>query len=91
MTTIVPEVRERLGVRSGIAVPIVDSEKDVIAFFEVYNKGGSTGFTLPVSSIVLRLRKSHHSPSTIACCTKTSQRWPRKSVSNRYERFRSDS
>ena len=42
---IVPEVRERLGVRSGIAVPIVDSEKDVIAFFEVYNKGGSAGFT----------------------------------------------
>ena len=43
---ILPEVRERLGVRSGIAVPIVDSEKDVIAFFEVYNKGGSAGFTL---------------------------------------------
>jgi two-component system sensor histidine kinase KdpD len=42
---ILPEVRERLGVRSGIAVPIVDSEKDVIAFFEVYNKGGSAGFT----------------------------------------------
>ena len=42
---IVPEVRERLGVRSGIAVPIVDSEKDVIAFFEVYNKRGGAGFT----------------------------------------------
>lgn len=42
---ILPEVRGRLGVRSGIAVPIVDSEKDVIAFFEVYNKGGSAGFT----------------------------------------------
>lgn len=42
---ILPEVRERLGVRSGIAVPIVDSEKDVIAFFAVYNKGGSAGFT----------------------------------------------
>ena len=42
---IVPEVRERLGVRSGIAVPIVDSEKDVIAFFEIYNKGGNAGFT----------------------------------------------
>jgi PAS domain S-box-containing protein len=42
---IVPEVRERLGVRSGIAVPIADSEKDVIAFFEVYNKRGGVGFT----------------------------------------------
>ena len=42
---IVPEVRERLGVRSGIAIPIVDSEKDVIAFFEVYNKTGGGGFT----------------------------------------------
>ena len=42
---IVPEVRERLGVKSGIAVPIVDSEKDVIAFFEVYNKGAGAGFT----------------------------------------------
>jgi PAS domain S-box-containing protein len=42
---IVPEVRERLGVRSGIAVPIVDSEKDVIAFFEVYNKRRGGGFT----------------------------------------------
>ncbi len=36
----VPEVRERLGVKSGIAVPIFDSEKDVIAFFEIYNKKG---------------------------------------------------
>jgi K+-sensing histidine kinase KdpD len=41
---IVPEVRERLGVKSGIAVPIVDNEKDVIAFFEAYNKNGG-GFT----------------------------------------------
>jgi PAS domain S-box-containing protein len=41
---ILPEVRERLGVRSGIAVPIVDGEKDVIAFFEVYNKRGGIGF-----------------------------------------------
>ena len=38
---IVPEVRERLGVRSGMAaVPIFDSQRDVIAFFEVYNKSG---------------------------------------------------
>jgi two-component system sensor histidine kinase KdpD len=41
---IVPEVRERLGIRSGIAIPIVDNEKEVIAFFEVYNKKGG-GFT----------------------------------------------
>ena len=42
---IVPEVRERLAIKSGIAIPIVDSEKDVIAFFEVYNKRGGDGFT----------------------------------------------
>ena len=42
---IVPEVRERLGVKSGLAVPIVDSEKDVIAFFEIYNKRAGDGFT----------------------------------------------
>jgi len=42
---IVPEVRERLGVRSGIALPIADSEKGVIAFFEVYNKTGGAEFT----------------------------------------------
>ncbi len=42
---IVPEVRERLGVKSGLAVPIIDSEKDVIAFFEIYNKRASDGFT----------------------------------------------
>jgi two-component system sensor histidine kinase KdpD len=42
---IVPEVRERLGVRSGIAIPIADSEKRVIAFFEIYNKTGGAEFT----------------------------------------------
>jgi PAS domain S-box-containing protein len=42
---ILPEVRERLAIRSGIAIPIVDSEKDVIAFLEVYNKRGDGGFT----------------------------------------------
>jgi GAF domain-containing protein len=42
---IVPEVRERLGVRSGIAVPIVDGEKDLIAFFEVCNKKAGAEFT----------------------------------------------
>ena len=42
---IAPEVRKRLGVRSGMAIPIVDGEKDVIAFFEVYNKRGAAGFS----------------------------------------------
>jgi K+-sensing histidine kinase KdpD len=42
---IVPEVRERLGVKSGLAVPIIDSEKDAIAFFEIYNKRAGDGFT----------------------------------------------
>ncbi len=42
---IVPEIRERLEVRSGIGVPILDNEKDVIAFFELYNKQGDAGFT----------------------------------------------
>jgi len=28
-----------------MAIPIVDGEKDVIAFFEVYNKRGATGFS----------------------------------------------
>lgn len=42
---IVHEVRERFGVKSGMAVPIVDSEKDVIAFFEVYNKRNGGDFT----------------------------------------------
>jgi len=42
---ILPEVSERFGIRSSIGVPIVDSEKDVIAFLEVYNKRGIAGFT----------------------------------------------
>jgi hypothetical protein len=42
---ILPEVRERLAITSGIAIPIVDSEKDVIAFFEVYNKRDGGGFS----------------------------------------------
>jgi two-component system sensor histidine kinase KdpD len=41
---ILPEVRERLAIKSGIAIPIVDSERDVIAFFEIYNKRGDGGF-----------------------------------------------
>jgi K+-sensing histidine kinase KdpD len=42
---ITPEVRELLGVRSGMGVPIVNNEKEVIAFFEVYNKRNGAGFT----------------------------------------------
>jgi len=42
---VLPEMRERLAIRSGIAIPIVDSEQDVIAFFEIYNKRGDGGFT----------------------------------------------
>jgi len=42
---IVPEVRERFGVTSGMSIPIIDSKKDVIAFFEVYNKTSGAEFT----------------------------------------------
>jgi PAS domain S-box-containing protein len=42
---ILPEVRKRFGVKSGLAVPIVDSQNDVIAFFEVYNKRNGREFT----------------------------------------------
>lgn len=44
-TVIVPEVRERFGVIAGMSIPIVDSKKDVIAFFEVYNKQSGAKFT----------------------------------------------
>src|SRR6202034_836627 len=40
-----PEVRERFSVTSGMSIPVVDSKKDVIAFFEVYNKKSGAGFT----------------------------------------------
>jgi K+-sensing histidine kinase KdpD len=42
---IVPEIRERFGVISGMSVPIVDGEKNVIAFVEVYNKKSGEDFT----------------------------------------------
>lgn len=42
---IVPEIRERFGVVSGISFPILDSEKEVIAFAEVYNKKSGGDFT----------------------------------------------
>lgn len=42
---ILPEVRQRFGVTSGMSIPILDSRKDVIAFFEVYNKQSGAEFT----------------------------------------------
>jgi len=42
---IVPEVRERFSVKAGMSIPIVGSEKQVIAFFEVYNKRSGAEFT----------------------------------------------
>jgi K+-sensing histidine kinase KdpD len=44
-TVIVPEIRERFGVASGMCIPIIDSEKEVIGFFEIYNKQSSEKFT----------------------------------------------
>jgi K+-sensing histidine kinase KdpD len=41
----IPQVRERFGVRSGMCIPILDAQRDVIAFFEVYNKSGPAGFS----------------------------------------------
>ena len=41
-TMIVPEVRERFGVTSGMCIPILDSEEEVIGFFEIYNKKSSS-------------------------------------------------
>ena len=42
---ILPQFRERLGVTSGMYIPIVDSRKEVIAFFEVHNKESGGEFT----------------------------------------------
>ena len=42
---IVPEIRERFNVTAGMGIPIVDSEKEVIGFFEVYNKKSRAEFT----------------------------------------------
>ena len=39
------ELRERSGIKSGMCVPIMDGKKDVIAFFEVYNKHSGADFT----------------------------------------------
>jgi PAS domain S-box-containing protein len=73
---ILPEVRDRFGVTSGIAVPIVDSEKDVIAFFEVYNKRGGARFTpadldhliaaAQIASLAIQNRLLYRNLSTLA-------------------------
>jgi K+-sensing histidine kinase KdpD len=42
---IVPGIRERFGVVSGMSIPIIDGEKDVIAVVEVYNKKSGEEFT----------------------------------------------
>jgi len=42
---IVPKIREQFGIRSGINTPILDGRGEVIAFLEVNNKRGESGFT----------------------------------------------
>ncbi len=44
-SVIVPELRRRLRVTSGMCIPILDTQKDVIGFFEVYNKQFGDEFT----------------------------------------------
>jgi K+-sensing histidine kinase KdpD len=44
-TVIVPEIRERFAVISGMNIPIVDGEQNVFAFVEVYNKKSGEEFT----------------------------------------------
>jgi PAS domain S-box-containing protein len=39
------EVFENLGIRSVISTPILDNQEDVLGFFEVHNKKGTSGFT----------------------------------------------
>jgi len=42
---IVPENRERFGIRSGICTPIADSKGVIIGYFQVCNKKSGSGFT----------------------------------------------
>lgn len=42
---ILPEIRERFGVKSGIDTPLIDVHGKVIGFFEVNNKKGEARFT----------------------------------------------
>jgi K+-sensing histidine kinase KdpD len=44
-TVIAPEIRERFAVTSGMCIPILDGERSVIAYFEVYNKRSGAAFT----------------------------------------------
>ena len=44
-TVIVPHVRERFGIKSGMCIPMINGEKDVIGVFEIYNKKSSKEFT----------------------------------------------
>jgi len=78
---IVPEVRERLSVTAGIAVPIVDSEKETIAFFEVYNKTGGTGFSAadldhclaaaPIAALAIHNRLLYGNVSALAAFSRS--------------------
>ncbi|GIW54656.1 MAG: hypothetical protein KatS3mg082_1060 [Nitrospiraceae bacterium] len=43
---IIPELRKRLGVKSAISVPILDSKEEVIGFFNIHNKRDGSEFTL---------------------------------------------
>lgn len=40
-----PEIRRRFDVKSGMSIPILDNKRDVIAWFEVYNKTSALEFT----------------------------------------------
>jgi K+-sensing histidine kinase KdpD len=44
-TVILLDVRERFGIKSGMCIPITDGEKEVIGFFEIYNKKSGAEFT----------------------------------------------
>src|SRR5947207_6808860 len=42
---IIPEIRERFGVKAAIDTPILDAQREVIGFFEVNNKKNGGGFS----------------------------------------------
>ena len=42
---IIPEIRERFGVKAAIDTPILDAQGEVIGFFEVNNKKNGAGFS----------------------------------------------
>ena len=47
---ILPEIRDRFKIAAGMSIPIVDSERRVIAFFEVYHTYGSEFSELDVKN-----------------------------------------